>query len=156
MTRIAVGSPAPDFDLADQAETRHRLKDYAGKWLLIYFYPKDDTPGCTTEACALKENFHALQKAGCAILGISADSRKKHAAFAGKYGLPFPLLADTEKTMITAYGVWRKKKFMGREYMGIARVSFLLGPDQTIVKIYDPVKPDVHAAEVLKDVKAMA
>lgn len=149
------GQKAPGFTLPDQNGEMHSRKDQKGKWLLLYFYPKDDTPGCTVEACTIRDNYDAFRKAGIIVWGVSADPVKKHAKFAEKYELPFTLLSDEEKGMLKAYGVWAKKKFMGREYMGILRNSFLIDPNGKIAKIYEGVKPAEHAAEVLADVKAL-
>lgn len=131
----------------------HTLSGYQGKWVLVYFYPKDDTPGCTKEACAIRDADPDLSSIGAVVLGISADSVQSHKKFAEKYGLTFPLLADEERTAIDAYGVWGPKNFMGREYEGILRTSFLIGPDGTVRKVYENVKPEVHAAEVLQDLR---
>lgn len=152
---LNIGDRAPDFTLPDQNGEMHSLKDAGGKWLLLYFYPKDDTPGCTVEACTIRDHYGAFKKAGIVVWGVSADPVKKHAKFAEKYELPFTLLSDEEKGMLKKYGVWAKKKFMGREYMGILRNSFLINPEGKIVKIYEGVKPAEHAEEVLADVKAM-
>ncbi len=149
------GDKAPAFSLPDQNGETRTLSDYAGKWVLLYFYPKDDTPGCTTEACGIRDNYDAYKKAKIVVLGASVDPVKRHAKFVEKFSLPFTLLADEEKTLVKAYGVWGKKKFMGREYMGIKRWSFLIGPDGRIAKIYEDVKPAAHATEVLADVAAM-
>ncbi len=148
-----VGTEAPAFNLPDQEGKMHALKDYAGRWVLLYFYPKDDTPGCTVEACALRDNFPKFKKLKAAVLGVSVDPVKRHAKFAEKYELPFILLSDEGKTLVNAYGVWAKKKFMGREYMGILRWSFLINPEGKIAKIYEDVKPAGHAEEVLKDLE---
>lgn len=154
MKKLTVGSAAPDFSLPDQNGKVHSLSGNKGKWVLIYFYPKDDTPGCTKEACAIRDEFPAFKKLKCVVYGVSADSEKSHKKFEEKYELPFTLLSDPEKKMIKAYGVWGKKKFMGREYMGIFRSSFLIDPNGKIVKIYEKVKPEMHAEEVLADIKA--
>ncbi len=146
---------APDFTLLDQNEKSHTLSAYRGKWVLIYFYPKDDTPGCTKEACVLRDAFPAFEKLDVVILGISADTERSHKKFEEKYKLPFTLLADTEKTVVNAYGVWAPKKFMGREFVGILRTSFLIDPKGTIVKVYEKVKPELHAEEVLADLQAL-
>ncbi len=151
---MRVTQKAPAFTLPDQDGVMHSLKDYAGQWVLIYFYPKDDTPGCTKEACALRDEFPTFGKLKAKIFGVSADTVASHKKFATKYKLPFTLLADPEKTMIESYGVWQKKKFMGREYMGIARSSFLINPEGKIEKIYEKVNPLTHADEVLADLKA--
>jgi peroxiredoxin Q/BCP len=153
---LTVGSKAPDFSLKDQDGSTHSLKEHAGKWLLIYFYPKDDTPGCTTEACGIRDHWHEFEAAGLTVLGVSTDSVKSHEKFAAKHELPFPLLADEEKKMVEAYGVWGKKKFMGREYLGTMRWSFLIDPKGIIKKVYENVKPDEHAEEVLGDLKTFS
>ncbi len=149
------GDIAPEFTLPDQTGKTHALKDERGKWVLLYFYPKDDTPGCTVEACQLRDNFPTFKKLDVTVFGVSIDPVKKHAKFADKYNLPFTLLADEEKVVVNAYGVWGKKKFMGREYMGIKRWSFLIDPKGKIAKVYDDVKPKVHAEEVLADLNAL-
>jgi peroxiredoxin Q/BCP len=148
---LKIHSPAPDFTLLDGEGVAHTLKEYSGRYLLIYFYPKDDTPGCTTEACSLRDNLPHFEKSGITVLGISPDSVKSHKKFADKFALPFTLLADENKTVVNAYGVWEKKKFMGREYDGVFRTSFLIDPQGKIVKIYEDVKPAKHVAEVLTD-----
>lgn len=142
---------APDFTLPDQDGAMHSLSDYAGHWVLLYFYPKDDTPGCTKEACSLRDTFPRFQNMDTIILGVSVDSVASHEKFARKYSLPFTLLSDAEKKVVNLYGVWGKKKFMGREYMGTVRSSFLINPRGDIVAIYENVKPDIHAEEVLTD-----
>ncbi|MFZ1627056.1 MAG: thioredoxin-dependent thiol peroxidase [Candidatus Moraniibacteriota bacterium] len=152
-TYPTVGRMAPAFSLSDQTGETHALKQYRGQWVILYFYPKDDTPGCTVEACAFRDNFSALKKAGAVVLGVSIDPVRKHAKFSEKYSLPFVLLSDEEKKIVEAYGVWGKKKFMGREYMGTNRVSFLITPTGKLAKIYDPVRPAEHVAEVLEDIK---
>ncbi len=148
-----IGAKAPSFSLPDQTGKVHALKDYLGQWVLLYFYPKDDTPGCTVEACTLRDNFPAFKKLKIAVLGVSVDPVKSHKKFAEKYELPFTLLADEEKKVVAAYGVWGQKKFMGREYMGTMRHSFLISPEGKIKKIYLEVKPALHAEEVLADLK---
>ena len=149
---ITSHTQAPDFSLEDQHGVTHTLKQYLGKKVLIYFYPKDDTPGCTTEACSFRDNYEALTKAGLVILGISKDTVKSHKKFADKFELPFPLLADIDTSVSQAYGVWGLKKFMGREYMGISRSSFLIDEKGDIEKIYETVKPAEHVEEVSKDI----
>jgi len=146
---------APLFTLPDQDGTERSLESLRGGWVLLYFYPKDDTPGCTKEACAIRDSFPAFDTSKVTVLGVSPDSVKSHKKFAEKYGLPFTLLADEGKEAVNAYGVWGKKKFMGREYDGVFRTSFLIAPDGTIKKVYENVKPEVHAAEVLDDLKAL-
>jgi len=152
---LTLGIQAPDFSLPDQNGVVHQFDAYRGQWVILYFYPKDDTPGCTVEACSFRDNFSALQKAGVVVLGVSVDSIKKHEKFVTKYNLPFTLLSDEEKKVVQLYEVWGKKKFMGREYMGTNRISFLIDPTGKIVKIYDPVKTLGHAKEVLEDVQTL-
>lgn len=152
----AVGSRAPAFSLPDQDGVMHTLDEVKGKWALLYFYPKDATPGCTVEAQTLRDAFPDFGSLDAVVFGISADSVASHKKFAEKHNLPFTLLADTEKKMVQAYGVWGKKKMMGREYDGIFRTSFLIAPDGTIAHIYENVKPAEHAAEVLADIRAHA
>lgn len=154
--KLMVGNKAPDFQVPDQEGKLHTLKQYKGTWVLLYFYPKDDTPGCTKEACAFRDNFPKFKKLDAIVLGVSVDSSAKHGKFIEKYQLPFTLLADVEKELVSAYDVWGKKKFMGREYMGTFRTSFLIDPQGKIAKIYEEVKPDVHAEEVLADLKGLA
>lgn len=142
---------APSFSLEDQNGSTHTLEQYKGKKVLLYFYPKDDTPGCTTEACSFRDNYKTLSDTGLVVLGVSKDSVKSHKKFADKYDLQFPLLSDTEGTVCEAYGVWGKKKFMGREYMGIMRQSFLIDEKGNLAKIYETVVPKEHAEEVSRD-----
>lgn len=146
-----VGQVAPNFALSDQNGVEHTLKQYLGKWVILYFYPKDDTPGCTKEACNFRDNFSALKKEGMVVLGVSCDSIQKHAKFVEKYTLPFTLLSDEEKKVVEMYGVWVKKKFMGREYMGINRTTFLIDSKGIIVHLYENVKPSDHAEEIMTD-----
>ncbi len=153
MSKLKVGAKAPGFHLPDQDGKMHDLKDYAGQWVLLYFYPKDDTAGCTTEACSLRDNLPKFKKLQAKIFGVSVDSVKSHRKFADKFKLPFTLLADENKEVVQAYDVWQKKKFMGREYMGIMRESFLIDPQGKIAKVYEGVKPETHADEVLADLK---
>lgn len=150
------GTKAKNFTLPDQDGKLHTLRDYAGKWVVLYFYPKDDTPGCTAEACQFRDTFPEFKRSQAVVLGVSADAVKKHAKFVTKYELPFTLLADTEKEAVNLYGVWAKKKFMGREYMGILRTTFLIDPLGKITKVYEDVKPEGHAEAVLKDIKELS
>lgn len=145
------GAVAPDFTLKDQDGNEHTLSKYRGKWTLIYFYPKDDTAGCTKQACAIRDADPDFDKLDAVVLGISADSVKSHKKFAEKYSLAFPLLADEDKKVINAYGVWGLKKFMGREYEGIMRTSFLVNPEGKIAKVYERVQAAKHADMVLAD-----
>jgi thioredoxin-dependent peroxiredoxin len=146
---LIVGQSAPDFELPDQNGEIRRLKDYQNEWVLIYFYPKDDTPGCTKEACSIRDNFPDFQELKLKVLGVSVDSVESHKKFAEKYNLPFTLLADEKKEVVGKYGVWGWNKFMGREYEGTLRTSFLIDPEGKIARIYENVKPEVHAEEVL-------
>ncbi len=150
---IQSGIMAPDFVLSDETGTSRRLSDYRGQTVVLYFYPKDDTPGCTTEACNFRDDYSAYVDAGVIILGVSPDNAKSHGKFKSKFELPFPLLADTEHTVSEQYGVWGKKKFMGREYMGVLRTTFLISPDGKIKKVFEDVKPAAHSAEVLAAIK---
>ncbi len=155
MSLPILNSAAPTLVLPDQAGTTHSLEDYSGKWVLVYFYPKDDTPGCTTEACALRDQYTEYTEQNIVILGVSADSVKSHAKFAQKHELPYTLLADENKEAINAWGVWGEKSFLGKKFMGIRRTSFLINPQGKIAKIYENVKPADHAAEVLSDIAAL-
>jgi peroxiredoxin Q/BCP len=146
---------ASPFSLPDQDGKIHQLSDYKGKWVIVYFYPKDDTSGCTTEACNFRDSFHELQAKGVVILGISKDSVKSHKKFAEKNDLNFPLLSDETKEVIDAYHAWGKKKFMGKTYEGILRTTYLINPAGEIVKVYENVNPTVHAKEILKDLKKL-
>ena len=148
---IKKGTVAPDFELLDDDGTPRRLSDFRGKPVLLYFYPKDDTPGCTTEACNFRDDYSAYEKAGVTILGVSPDTVKSHAKFKGKFNLPFPLLADEEHRVCEMYGVWALKKYMGREYMGVLRTTFLIDAEGRIVKVYENVKPADHSANVLAE-----
>lgn len=150
---IQSGISAPDFVLLDDAGIERRLSDYRGQNVILYFYPKDDTPGCTTEACNFRDDYSAYVNAGVTILGVSPDSTKSHASFKKKFQLPFPLLADEEHKVCDAYGVWGLKKFMGREYMGVMRTTFVISPNGKISKVFENVKPAGHSEEVLKAVR---
>lgn len=150
---ISLHTQAPDFFLQDQDEVTHTLSQYRGKKILLYFYPKDDTPGCTTEACSIRDSYEALVASGLVVLGVSKDSTKSHKKFTDKYALPFPLLSDEDGSVCALYGVWRLKKFMGREYMGIERMSFLIDEEGMIAKMYEEVKPKEHVAEVQRDIQ---
>lgn len=145
---------APDFRLQDQDGEARSLADYRGSYVLLYFYPKDMTPGCTTEAQCFRDKLNELKGLGVQALGVSADDVKSHKKFAEKHGLNFPLLADTEKEVVGLYGVWGEKSFLGKKYMGIMRESFLIDGDGVIVKHYEKVKPAEHLEEVMRDVGA--
>ena len=153
MTHLEEGQAAPAFEGKDQNGNTIKLDDFKGKKLVIYFYPKDNTPGCTAEACNFRDNYKALQKEGFEIVGVSADSAKKHQNFIDKYTLPFPLIADEDKKVINAFGVWGRKKFMGREYDGIRRETFVINEQGKIDKIYRKVKTKEAAEQILKDYK---
>lgn len=147
---------APDFKLHDQDNNLRSLSDYAGKWLVLYFYPKDDTPGCTKEACSFRDGREIIAKLGNAeVIGISKDSVKSHAKFASKYKLNFTLLSDEDHKVIEAYNSWGVKKFMGREYMGTSRNTFIINPTGKIVKFYENVSPNDHANEIINDLKKL-
>jgi len=155
MAKLEPGDPAPDIVLPDQEGNTRSLSELRGQWVLVYFYPRDDTPGCTVEACGLRDAASQYARAGIRVFGISADSPKSHKKFADKFQLPFALLADEEKRVIRAFGSWGKKKFMGREFDGILRQSFLVDPGGKIAKVYPKVKPEGHAEEVLLDVETL-
>lgn len=150
-----LNTKAPHFTAQDQHGKTHTLSDYAGKWIVLYFYPKDMTPGCTVEACSFRDNLARITAKGAVVLGVSADSVKRHAKFAENETLTFPLLADEEKTMCEAYGAIGKKKFMGREFIGILRNTYLIDPKGVVVKVYEGVKPAGHVDEVLHDLASL-
>ena len=141
----------PTFSLPDQDGNIHTLSQYKGKWLVLYFYPKDDTPGCTKEACGFRDRGVEYTKRGIVVLGISKDSVESHKKFADKYHLTFPLLADVDHKVIEAYGAWGVKKFMGREFTGVLRNTYLINPKGEIVKSYIGVNPLIHSSEILQD-----
>jgi thioredoxin-dependent peroxiredoxin len=149
------GAKAPDFSLPDGEGKNVSLKDFKGKNLVIYFYPKDDTPGCTKEACDFRDNLARLKKAGAAVVGVSRDQVKSHAKFAAKYDLPFPLLSDVEGGMLEAYGVWQKKSFMGKSFMGIVRTTFLVDGNGVVRRAWEKVKVEGHVDEVLDAIKEL-
>lgn len=149
MTTLKAGDPAPDFSAKDQHGNTRRLSDYAGKKLILYFYPKDNTPGCTTEACNYRDNYHALQKQGYEVVGVSTDGEKSHEKFAKKHELPFTLLADDEKEMVNAYGVWGEKSFMGRNFMGTHRTTFVINESGNIEHVIKKVKNKEATRQVL-------
>ncbi len=150
--KIKLNSPAPDFTLPDQDGKQHSLSDYKGKWVLVYFYPKDDTPGCTKEACTIRDNWSEFEENNIIVLGISKDSVASHTKFAQKYELPFTILSDEDKEVIQMYGVWTEKSMFGKKYMGVKRSSFLINPEGKIAKIYKTVKPAEHAGQVIQDI----
>ena len=149
MAMPRVGEPAPDFELeADSGETV-RLSDFRGRRVVLYFYPRADTPGCTKEACGFRDDFRSYAEKDVVILGVSPDTVRGQSKFKSKYGLPFPLLADPQRRVAEAYGVWGKKKVMGKEVMGIRRTTFLIGEDGKIARIFEGVKAEGHSGEVL-------
>ena len=149
--KLKEGDVAPKFSVATSGGGKISLADYKGQNVILYFYPKDDTPGCTKEACAFRDYFAEFKKKGTVVLGVSPDSVKSHDKFVDKFKLPFTLLSDEDKKIVEAYGVWGEKTFMGRKYQGVYRVTFLIGPDGRIKKIWPAVKPDEHAEEVLAE-----
>lgn len=150
MNTLKVGDKAPDFEVNDDQGNSVKLSDYKGKKLVLFFYPKANTPGCTLEACNLRDNYSKLKEQGYEILGVSADTQQKQSNFKKKFDFPYPLLADTDKVVINAFGVWGPKKFMGREYDGIHRVTFLIDEKGTIERVIDKVKTKHHADQILE------
>ena len=148
MATLKTGSKAPAFSGTDQHGNKVSLKDFSGKKLVLYFYPKDMTPGCTAEACNLRDHFDELQKKGYAVLGVSPDSAESHQKFIGKYSLPFPLLADTDQKICAKYEAWGEKSMYGKKYMGVLRKTFVIGPDAKILHIIEKVKTDDHANQI--------
>ena len=149
MTPLKKGDKVPNFSGNDQDGNIHTLKDYKGKKLVVFFYPKADTPGCTAEACDLRDNYERFQANNYALLGVSADSAKAQGKFKNKFDFPFPLLADEDKSVIEAFGVWGPKKFMGREYDGIHRTTFIIDENGIIDEVISDVKTKAHAAQIL-------
>ena len=145
---LTPGSPAPDFSVNDQDGNTISLHDFKGKKVVLYFYPKDDTPGCTAQACNLRDNISVLKAKGIAVLGVSTDSGKSHKKFEKKFSLPFPLLADTDKQLVESYGVWGEKTFWGRKFMGTHRVTFLIGEAGMIDHVIDKVDTKDHTAQI--------
>lgn len=152
MTTLTEGQKAPDFTTKDQNGKPVSLKDFKGKKVVLYFYPEDDTPTCTIEACNLRDNYLSLQKAGLVVLGVSPDDERKHKKFEQKYNLPFTLLEDPEKKIIDKYGVWGEKNLYGRKYMGLFRTTFLIDENGIIFKIFKKPKSKIHSEEILKAV----
>ncbi|MBA9079757.1 thioredoxin-dependent thiol peroxidase [Rufibacter quisquiliarum] len=147
---LEVGQAAPDFEARDQDGNTVKLSDFKGKKVVLYFYPKDDTPGCTAQACSLRDNYEALLAKGFVVLGVSVDDEKKHRKFIDKYNLPFPLLADTEKDIVEKYGVWQEKSMYGRKYMGTLRYTFVVDEEGRISEIITKVDTKKHAEQLLK------
>lgn len=150
MKPLQVGDKVPSFSVTDDQGNTQNLSDYKGQKLVVFFYPKANTPGCTAEACDLRDHFKELQNAGYALLGVSADSQKKQRNFSEKFEFPFPLLADEDKQVIEAFGVWGPKKFMGREYDGIHRMTFIIDENSVVERVIDKVKTKAHAAQILE------
>lgn len=149
-----IGQLAPDFSLPDQNGNAHKLSDYAGQWVVLYFYPQDDTPGCTTEACAMRDNLLDLQKLDAVVLGVSVDSVESHKQFADKNQLNFTILADKDKQVVNQYGVWGDHQMpSGQTFTGTMRSTFLINPEGEIAKIYEQVDPETHVEEVIKDLQ---
>lgn len=146
---------APDFSLPDQDGNVHTLNDYKGKWLVLYTYPKDDTPGCTTEACNFRDTIPDLRRSDIAVLGLSKDSVASHVKFVNKFSLNFPLLSDPSKETIKALGALEQKKFMGKEFLGVSRKTFLINPEGDIVKVYQGMDLTKHAQEILADINKL-
>jgi peroxiredoxin Q/BCP len=149
---LQIGDAAPSFRGTDEAGKVHALKDYRGKTLVLYFYPKDNTSGCTAQSCDFRDNHKAFLRKGASILGVSPDSAKSHRGFKDKYGLPFPLLADEDKSICSAYGVWKEKSMYGRKYMGVERSTFVIGPDGKLKDMVRKVSVPGHAATMLASV----
>ena len=150
MTSLKIGDKVPAFSVSDDRGNIQSLKDYAGKKLIVFFYPKANTPGCTAEACDLRDHFKELQDAGYSLLGVSADSVKSQRNFSEKFDFPFPLLADHNKVVINAFGVWGLKKFMGKEYEGIHRKTFIIDEEGKVARVIDKVKTKEHASQILE------
>ncbi len=152
---LQAGDLAPSFTLPDQEGRVHTLEDYRGRWVVLYFYPKDDTPGCTKEACGFRNEKGRLEALGAVVLGVSADDVKSHSKFHSKYALNFPLLADPSQQTIRAYGAWGRKQFMGKEYEGVLRYTYLIDPQGRIAWVWDKVKPEQHALEVAETLRQL-
>jgi thioredoxin-dependent peroxiredoxin len=153
---LAVGTQAPEFTTTDQDGKTRALSDFRGKKVILYFYPKDNTPGCTKEACAFRDRFAEFRQLGVEILGVSTDHEKSHRAFVQKYHLPFTLLADADKRLVEAYGVWGEKKLYGKKYLGTYRVTYLIDEAGKIAAVFPTVKPDTHAEEILAALRGRA
>jgi peroxiredoxin Q/BCP len=153
---ISAGVPAPEFEMLDDTGTPRKLSDYRGRKVVLYFYPKDDTPGCTKEACNFRDDYSAYEKAGVSILGVSPDSVASHVKFKQKFHLQFPLLVDEGHQVCDLYGVWGPKKFMGKSYEGVLRTTFLIDENGNIVKVFEDVRPAEHSAELLSALGAAA
>jgi thioredoxin-dependent peroxiredoxin len=153
---IPSGIPAPDFSLPDDSGQIRTLSELRGSPVILYFYPEDDTPGCTKEACNFRDDYSAYEKAGVTILGVSPDSVESHVKFKAKYQIPFALLADEGHKVCNLYGVWGPKQIMGKEYEGVLRTTFLIGPDGNILKVFEKVRPSEHSQEVLAAIEGIS
>lgn len=153
---IEVGAKAPMFSLKDQSGQTHRLTAYRGSWVVLYFYPRDNTSGCTKQACQFNDALPNLKKRGAVVLGVSPDDQRSHASFACKFNLRFPLLCDPEHDVLTAYGVWQEKSMYGRKYMGVVRTTYLIDPQGKVAARWDKVKVPAHEDEVLKKLEQLA
>ena len=151
---VEEGKPAPDFQLTSDSGETVKLSDLRGKQVVLYFYPKDDTPGCTTQACGIRDAYTEFEREGAVVLGVSPDDERAHVEFKEKYDLPFTLLADADHEVAERYGVWGEKKYMGRTYMGIDRSTFVIAEDGTVKRVMRKVKPDTHADDVLQTLRA--
>lgn len=154
--QVAISQPAPDFSLPDQQGQLHNLADYRGRWVVLYFYPKDDTPGCTAEACNMRDHAADFAAHKVVVLGVSADNQASHHKFATKFNLNFPLLSDPDKSVIQAYGVWVEKSMFGKKYLGIDRQTFLIDPQGRIAKVYPKVNPTQHTQQLLQDIQHLS
>jgi peroxiredoxin Q/BCP len=152
---LSAGIPAPDFELLDDTNTPRKLSDFRGKNVILYFYPKDDTPGCTKEACNFRDDYSAYEKEDVTILGVSPDTVASHVKFKNKFQLPFPLLADKDHQVCDLYGVWGPKKLMGREYEGVLRTTFLIDKNGQIARVFENVRPAEHSTELLSTINTV-
>ncbi len=152
---LDIGKPAPSFTLLDQKEQERSLTEFKGKWVVLYFYPKDDTPGCTKEACMIAEVYGEFASLGAVVLGVSADSPASHRTFIEKYKLPFTLLSDPKTEMIKSYGAWKRKLLFGRKFLGIQRMTYLIDTEGNVARVYPNVDPASHALQLLNDLKSL-
>lgn len=153
MANLKPGDPAPGFTFTDPSGSPRNLTDYLGRKVILYFYPKDNTPGCTLEACSLRDGYDELRAKGFEVIGVSADSDKSHAGFRSKFKLPFALVADTEKQVLNAYGVWAEKQFMGKKFMGVVRTTFIIDENGRIDRILEKVDTKDHAGQIMREMK---
>jgi peroxiredoxin Q/BCP len=151
---VEEGKPAPDFELKSDGGDAVKLSDLRGQQVVLYFYPKDDTPGCTTQACGIRDVYGEFEKAGAVVLGVSPDDERSHVKFKEKYELPFTLLADEDHAVSEQYGVWNEKKYMGRTYMGVSRSTFVIDENGSVKRVMHKVKPDSHADDVLEALRS--